>query len=64
LSAGNGDNVEICPATGGQIDRLGSGKGFVLRNANDALMMVYDGTNWWIMTAYLNNNSIQLCNCP
>jgi hypothetical protein len=64
LSAGNGDNVEICPGTGAQIDRLGSAKGFILRNPNDALMMVYDGTNWWIMTAYLANNSIQLCNCP
>lgn len=64
LSAGNGHTVEICPGTGGQIDRLGIATGFVLRNPMDALMMVFDGTNWWIMTSYLTNNSIQTCNCP
>ena len=61
------DYVEVCPVTGQKIDRFGGSnleRGIRMRNQYDSVMMVYDGTNWWIMTAYVGNNQLQACDCP
>jgi len=60
-------HVQICPASGEKIDRSGTSdlnRGIQLRNQYDSAMMVYDGSNWWIMTAYVRNNQINECDCP
>lgn len=66
-SLNNNHFVDVCPASGQKIDRLGTSnldRGFRLRAPNDAIMAVYDGSNWWIMTAYLQNSSVVTCDCP
>ncbi len=60
----SGHDVEICPASGETIERIQSGKGINLRNEDDSMMLIYDGSSWWIMSAFVKNNSLQECNCP
>jgi len=64
LSKGNNDHVEICPQPGDSIEGKPSDKGIRLRDAMDSMMFIYDGNTWWIMTAFLGNNSLQECDCP